>query len=209
MIEQLKAVPSWASATALFPLSETFFLDVKWWTHFIRQANGKPLSKICKVRQEKHAFTDACVTGYSAVVDHDGPLCQWYACSWTENEESLARRQKRDSMPWKELHAVARAVATFGSFWQGCRVHVHTDCESVIKAWKKGDSRKTEMAALVRTLLFMCAVYDLELHLDFIAGVDNVRADLLSRGQIVCFKEFHPLHDPSPTTCLPLPIQVW
>jgi hypothetical protein len=42
-----------------------------------------------------------------------------------------------------------------------------------------------------------------------IPGVDNVCADLLSRGQVKRFLACPGQHDPSPTIPLPLPIQTW
>ena len=201
MIDQARTAQHAPAKTAL---SASFYKDVAWWQAFIEAHNGKRVLRSCERRAKTHVYTDACKTGH-------GALCQqaWYACTWTDTEEATARRLKRDSMPWKELYAIARAVATFSIKWQKCTVILHSDCEPAIKAWNKGDSRRPEMASLIRSILFMCAMNDIDLQVVFVAGVENVFADLLSRGQISRFLESHQQHDPSPTTCLPLPIHGW
>jgi hypothetical protein len=204
MIQQQQLIPSGAFATTKFPLSSTFFADLKWWTAFIRSANGKALAHSCVNLPVVHAYTDACRVGYGTVTNNE-----WYSCSWTDAEETTARRLKRDSMPWKELYAIAKTLATFAESWRGHKVVLHSDCEPAIKAWRKGDSRKPEMATLLRTILFICATHDIEVQVDFIAGVDNVLADALSRLQVHKFKELHPQHSRLPVMCLPLPIHDW
>lgn len=204
MIDQAKSIPYAAAAKAQYGLNEAFFQDVRWWREFIRAHNGKTIARNFAQRATMHMHTDACVTGYGAVTS-----TQWFAGSWTEEEESAARRLKRDSMPWKELHAVTRALATFAPNHAGGRIVVHADCAPVVQAWKKLDSRKTDMAALIRTLIFICATHDIELQIDFIAGVDNVLADHLSRNQIARFMELRTTQDRLPVTPLPIPTRVW
>jgi hypothetical protein len=204
MIEQLQLIPSWAAATSKYPLRASFFADIQWWTAFIRTANGKALSHSCVALSVVHAHTDACVVGYGAVTNND-----WYSCAWTNAEEAMAARQKRDSMPWKELYAIAKTMATFAERWRGHKVVIHSDCEPAIKAWRKGDSAKPDMASLLRTILFTCAAHDIDMHIQFVAGIDNVLADALSRLQVENFKALHPRHCRSPVTCLPLPIHGW
>ena len=145
------------------------------------------------------------MTGYGACSDR-----HWYSQSWTTEEEETAKASlKRDSMPWKECYAVARAVATFAPRAQGQRIILHSDCMPVVSAWIKGDSPKPAIAGLIRTILFMCACNDVELRIQFIRGTDNTLADALSRDQITLFKTCLPGHDPSPITCSPLPNQGW
>jgi hypothetical protein len=209
MLDQLKRVPSFANADTPFPLADDFMRDVKWWREFASDWNGK--SRLQPDRWDAsdtarcvELHTDACVTGWGAVHGDD-----WIAGTWTEEEQLLAQRGERDSMPWKELHICARAAATWGSSWRGKHVLLHSDCMPVVLAWRKGDSPEPQMAALLRTLWFLCAKHDFMLTVQHIAGVDNVCADLLSRGQIAAFLALLPPHSPSQTTSLPLPTQSW
>ena len=63
--------------------------------------------------QSLHIYTDACVTGYGAVYEQ-----HWFAAQWTQEQELLASRRRRDSMPFKELYAIAVAACTWGRCWR-------------------------------------------------------------------------------------------
>lgn len=203
MIDHLKTLPP---NTAQHPLSNTFHADVKWWRQFLTSWNG-----VCIVPDVDWSpahtlsiYTDACVEGYGAVYG-----ASWFSCKWSVDEEQQAARTKRDSMPFKELYALARAAATWGSQWKGRKILFRCDCQPVVEAWRKGDSRKPHISHLIRTLLFIAATHDFNMNITHIAGVDNTCADLLSRGQVQRFLECPGQHDPLPTIPLPLPTQTW
>ena len=48
-------------------------------------------------------------SGYGALFGNS-----WFACTWTVEEEQQAARDKRDSMPFKELYALTLAATTWG-----------------------------------------------------------------------------------------------
>lgn len=209
MLDQLKRIPVWANSTKPYPLTADFQLDVQWWMTFARDWNGKSILQQAEQWQAANArcvevHTDACTTGWGAVHDE-----HWIAASWTADEDAQAARGKRDSMPWKELHVIVRAAATWGPSWAGKHVLLHSDCAPVVLAWRKGDSREPAMAALLRTLWFLCARYDFMLTVQHIAGADNVCADLLSRAQISAFLALTPPHCPSRTTHSHVPTLSW
>lgn len=203
MIDHATSLPD---TTSQYPLSDTFDADLQWWRQFMTQWNGVAI--IPDVNwSSAHAlqiFTDACVSGYGAVF-----RSHWFACTWTDDEKRQAERDKRDSMPWKELYALTKAAATWGPQWKGRKIMFHTDCQPNVDAWRKGSSKQPQINQLIRTLLFLAATHDFNLNLSHVAGVQNVSADLLSRGQVQRFLESPGVHDPSPTTPLPLPTQVW
>ena len=206
MIDHLKTIPSTADAAAQFPLTAPFMADVQWWRSFLSKWNG--VSIIPDVNwlhaHALHIYTDACVHGYGAVFG-----THWFACSWTVDEEQQAARDKRDSMPFKELYALTRAASTWGSHWRGRKILFHCDCQPIVDAWRKGDSQQPHISQLIRTLLFIAATHDFNLNITHIAGVDNVCADWLSRGQVTRFLESPGQHDRSPTIPLPLPTLTW
>ena len=130
MIDQLKLIPSWANATTQYLLSQEFFLDLKWWATFVRAWNGKAIiATQVQLDGYTEIFTDACVPGYGAVYDNE-----WFAGTWTAEEAHQARVHKRDSMPWKELHCIVRAAATWGKHWAGKHIMLRCDCEPVVLA---------------------------------------------------------------------------
>ena len=201
-------MPTWANAAAAYPLTAEFQQDVSWWATFVSSWNGKALLPPAEWQRGDityaEVFTDACTTGWGAVHDE-----HWCACTWNEAEEAMAMRNSRDSMPWKELYAIVRAVATWGHSWAGKQVLLHCDCMPVVLMWRKGDSAVPQIAALLRTLWLLCATHDFTLTITHIAGTDNVCADLLSRNQIEAFKALRPPNSPSPTILLPLPTHSW
>ena len=206
MIDHMKSLPPHSNASTQCPLSNTFGLDLSWWQRFMTRWNG-----VCIVPDVNwspaHAlsiYTDACVEGYGAVFE-----THWFSCRWSAEEEQQAARDKRDSMPFKELHALCIAAATWGSRWRGRKILFHCDCQPVVDAWRNGDSPQPHISNLIRTLLFIAATHDFNLNITHIAGVDNVCADLLSRGQVERFLLCPGVHDPSPTIPLPLPTQTW
>lgn len=206
MIDHMKTLPSNTEVTTQHPLSKSFQLDLQWWRRFISAWNGVGIipDSNWTPAHVLSIFTDACVPGYGALFGSS-----WFACTWTVDEEKQAARDKRDSMPFKELYALTIAAATWGSQWQGRKILFHCDCQPIVDAWRKGDSRKPQISHLIRTLLFLAATHHYNMNIIHIAGVDNVFADLLSRGQVQRFLESTDQHDRSPTMPLPLPIQTW
>ena len=116
-----------------------FHRDLNWWRHFLTKWNGISLIPDCDWTPAHvlDIYTDACVDGFGALFG-----THWFACQWTVEEEALAARDKRDSMPFKELYALTRAAATWGSQWRGRKILFHCDCQPIVDAWRKGDSRK-------------------------------------------------------------------
>jgi hypothetical protein len=206
MIDHMKSLPTNTDCTTQYPLSKSFHLDLQWWRRFLTQWNGVAIIPDTHWTHSDALciYTDACVAGYGAVFGS-----HWFACTWTVEEEQQATRGKRDSMPFKELYALTKAAATWGSQWSGRKILFHTDCQPNVDAWRKGDSRKPQISHLIRTLLFIAATHNFNMNLVHITGVNNVCADLLSRGQVQLFLESPGQHDLSPTIPLPLPIQTW
>lgn len=206
MIDHLKTIPSSADSTTSFPLSPDFQKDLQWWRTFLTKWNG--ISVIPDTDwSPAHTlaiYTDACVEGYGGLFGS-----HWFACQWTELEEQLAARDKRDSMPFKELYALAKAAVTWGQHWKGRKILFRCDCQPIVDAWRRGDSTKPAISNLIRTLLFIAATHDFNMNITHIPGVNNVYADMLSRGQVERFLASPVPHDPSPTIPLPLPTQTW
>ena len=112
-------------------------------------------------------------------------------------------------MPYLELLAVAMAAATWGSLWKGRRILFHNDCEPVVSACNKGTSKSPILMRLIRTLHYIAATHQFEFRLVHIAGVTNVLADALSRGEQDHFRSLSPSADPSATPVTPLPTPSW
>jgi hypothetical protein len=205
MIMQLQAIPSWANCDTPYPLNAEFHKDVRWWVRFVEAWNGKAVVPTePNPANQLVVYTDACDTGYGALYD-----THWFAGSWTSEEKQMAMRHDRESMPWKEMYAIVRAAATWGTGWRGRNVLIRCDCQPVVLAWQRGDSKSPGLASLIRTLLFIAASHDIHFSMLHIAGVDNVFADLLSRDQVATFLARSRTHSRLPTIPSPLPSHDW
>ena len=131
MIDHMKTIPQHSECTTQYPLSKSFQLDLKWWRCFLNEWNGvgiipdihwTPSDALC-------IYTDACVKGYGAVYGSS-----WFSCQWSVDEEQQASRDKRDSMPFKELYALTKAAVTWGSNWKGRKILFHCDCQPIVDA---------------------------------------------------------------------------
>jgi hypothetical protein len=166
---------------AIIALAGDFRDDLSWWQHFMTDWNGVSLLAESGWRDPAsvvQVYTDACVDGFAAVVG-----TRWFHRRWSDEQEAAARDpdMARDSMPWKELYAVAAAAATWGSAWARKRVIFWTDCQPVVQALSKGASRTRRMMQLIRMLHFCAGRHSFSYCAQHIPGVDNSVADELSR----------------------------
>ena len=134
---------------------------------------------------------------------------QWFHGKWTEAEEKESQQVSRDSMPWKELHTLVRAAATWGAEWANRNIVFQLDCEPMVFAISKGGSKHPHIMSLLRTLSFIAALNNFQYKVKHIAGVLNVAADHLSRGRVDVFQSLFPTSNPSPTQASQLPCHDW
>ena len=73
------------------------------------------------------------------------------------------------------------ALAIWGDQFKGKRILVHCDNASVIQIMTKGSLKRKSMMVLVCSLAMFGMQSTFDLHLQLILGVNNGRADALSR----------------------------
>ncbi len=171
-------------------LSYSVKADLQWWNKFIVQFNGKmsymPFSRTILPIPENDPYyiaTDACSRGWGAVF---GP--HWICGQFTEQQNRDAMREERDSMPYKEMLSVVIAACTWAHLWKEKHIYIHTDCEDVMFALNKGDSKNPPLMHLIRILTYIAIEYQFDYKLVHIAGVTNIAPDLLSRAEIEQFR---------------------
>lgn len=172
-------------------LSHSVLADLQWWNANIGKFNGKmsymPFSKATlpvAVNDSFYIATDACSSGWGAVF---GP--HWICGEFTEEQNRAAMRNERDSMPYKEMLAVVIAASTWAHMWREKQIYIHTDCEDVMFALNKGDSKNPPLMHLIRVLTYIAIEYHFDYKLIHIAGATNIAPDLLSRSEIQQFIE--------------------
>ena len=88
------------------------------------------------------------------------------------------------------------ALRTFGHFWTKSRVKLHIDNKAVVFALRNGRIRDTFMQSVAKSLWLLAAIRDIQLEFSHISGVENIKADILSRlfqddwcsKNLTCFK---------------------
>jgi hypothetical protein len=185
-------------------LSKGILADVAWWHEFIEQWNGVSFlyDQEWQAAEKLQLFTDSCDTGYGCVCGDD-----WFAGRWTPQQLAIAERQKRISMPFLELHALVSAAATFGHRWARKKILFRCDCQPVVQAIAKGNSRAKESMSLLRHLAFLAAKHNFDFQCQHVEGARNVAADLLSRlGDCPQFRAERPQAAPQPTAIAAVPL---
>jgi hypothetical protein len=180
--------------------------DVVWWHTYMASYNNQTSiypTQWCR-DSDMLIATDAGQQGYGGVFGK-----QWFHGKWSAEEESQSQRQSRDSMPWKELHTLVRAAATWGAEWKHTNIVFHLDCEPMVHAVMKGGSRHPEIMSLLRTLSFIAAQHNFQYRVEHLPGHQNVGPDHLSRGRVSDFQALFPTSNPLPTPTCPLPCHPW
>ena len=182
-----------------------FVDDLKWWQHHLPIWPGVALA--FKSEWESASFlslyTDASEKGAGAFFNGS-----WFSHKWTEAELALAKRRKRLSLPFLELLAVGHAVSTWAHLLSGKRVCLFSDNQCAVHALNYLKNKDERLLALVRQIISLCLEWQFVLRLQYIASLNNVLADPLSRLDIDLFQERCPHADQDQTQLRPLPLTI-
>ena len=169
--------------------------DIAWWSRFMVQWNG-----VGFFTSRKHTsfslqlYTDACKRGMGGV----------YGDSWFS--EAFPDQFQDFHINVLEFFAVVSAVFTWGDRWRNSSILFHTDNTGVIHAWEKRSSKDALIMHLIRAMFFFCAQRNIQPSFAHVAGINNSKADALSRFQVTRFRNMAPDADELPTKISPL---VW
>ena len=197
-----------------FAMSSTVHADLLWWQVHLLKFNGTrsitPTVFIThKEGDNMYIATDACTTGYGAIFGK-----YWLHGTWTDEQDKQSRSNdtsstttilKRDSMPYKELLSIVIATATWGHLFTGHNMTFNVDCQPIVYALNKGDSRRANIMHLIRIFTSLAIKYNFNYRIIHIAGVLNIYADSLSRSQITTFHTQSQQHQSHPLSFHLLP----
>ena len=158
----------------------TFFLDEKW-------LSCAPLK----------LYTDAAGSkGYSAIFEG-----HWLYGEWPESWKSF-------NIAFLELFPIALSLHVWGGHMSNRCVSFFTDNAALVDIINKQTSKHSLIMVLVRDLVLTSLRHNIVFRAYHVPGVDNTRADLISRFQIKEFRKAFPDADPEPTpvpeTLLPM-----
>jgi len=176
------------SPAKLIPLSADFQRDIKWWRTFISEWNGRSLLPTDWTSATSLMLeTDAADFGAGAFYKS-----HWFSHPWSDTEKAF-------HINVRELLALTLAAATWGHLWAGKQVTFFCDNLVVVQAVSSFASRNDDSMDLIRSLFMIAARFDFNFRVLHIAGLDNSRADALSRGQMLEFRNLAPQADLLPT----------
>lgn len=98
-----------------------------------------------------------------------------------------------------ELVPIVLAAAAWGTTWRGLSVLCHSDNSAVASQINSLHAQDLLACNILRCLAFFQAHFDFRMHAVYVAGKENVGADLLSRNRAAAFLARFPHASPLPS----------
>ncbi len=152
---------------AVTTLSAETLQELQWWLNEIFDWNGRA---IIPQPHEVVLETDASESGWGAFLQPDRQALG----SW-----SIEERERSNN--YRELRAVELAVEAFLPHLHGKRVQVATDNTATMAYINHMGGRTRELSVVAERLWRLCLTAGIQLAAVFLPGVQNTRADALSR----------------------------
>jgi len=155
--------------------------DISWWYSFITHWSGTTLlHETLWTQSSVIGFeVDACDGSFGCWCDPD-----WFAAPFPDWVMQLSQRDKRQSMPFKELFAFATALMTFGSRFQRLRLICYSDCQGAVDVINRRRAHTPGLSSLLRAIAHCVCIHSLDIRAEHVPGKRNIRADLLSRLRV-------------------------
>ena len=92
----------------------------------------------------------------------------------------------------RELIAIVLAVSTFRKLWTRKKYVLFTDNTSCVANMKRGYASDPLANEIIRDLYEQQIVFSFGIRVEHISSIQNVQADMLSRGQYTLFRSLNP-----------------
>ena len=154
--------------------------------HFIQwcdRFNGVSFCESIRALPVTSCYTDAtplagaAYTEITPLAGASGYAPDFYYAAWAEDWPELSNQ----SIYIKELAAVYLAISKWSHIWSNHRVHVYVDNQGVVWSIRKGLVVNTFANKLVHWILWLAALYNIDIVVEYIPTKANVIADTLSR----------------------------
>ena len=163
--------------------------DIGWWYTFLPQWNGiSMLWDGQKEHPDHQAWSDA--SGSWGCGAYWGS--RWLQFPWSEEARGW-------SISVKEMVPVMWGCFVWGERWRGGVVRWNCDNLAVVEVITRGSSKDGHLSHILRCIHFAEAKYSFTLVANHVAGVDNDKADDLSRNRLSSFLSKVPEADGYPT----------
>ncbi len=98
-----------------------------------------------------------------------------------------------------ELYPIFATISIWSKELANERIIFHTDNEALVSILNKFTSKEASVMFLLRKLVIVCMLNNIQVQAQHIFGVSNCLADSLSRSQITKFKRLAPWAEEFPT----------
>jgi len=165
-------------------LSKELRSDIAWWIKAVSSWNGVYLFEETTWIQPHipKFYTDASNIGAGATFEN-----YFLASLWSSSLNPAII-----DINLRELIAIILAVSTFRRLWTRKRYILFTDNTTCVANIKRGYSSDPLANEIIRDLYEQQIVYSFAIKVEHISSVQNLHADMLSRGQYKQFRNLNP-----------------
>ena len=155
------------TSRSLILLSHEFYRDLNWFNTFLVQYNGVTFFDYKK--PDHTVYLDACLTGFGAAFAnkiYTLPIPLGY---------------KNCTIVHLEILNIVVVLNIWGDIWQDQVIEIKCDNMPVVEVLRSGRARDPILATCARNIWLLTSIFNIQLIVNYIPGVKNEMADLLSR----------------------------
>ena len=155
------------TSKSIIPLNRAFHRDLNWFNTFLLQFNGVTFFDY---KEPDHiVYLDACLTDFGAAFAN-----KVYALP-------IPLGFKNYTIVHLEILNIVVAIKIWGEIWQNQAIDIKCDNMAVVEVLRSGRARDPILATCARNIWLLTAIFNIQLTVTHIPGVQNEVADLLSR----------------------------
>ena len=154
---------------SIIHLCPGFHRDLNWFNTFLFQFNGVTFFDY---KQPDHTvYLDACLTGFGGVFADKSYALQ------------IPLSFKNYTIVHLEILNIVVALKIWGDIWKNQIIDIRCDNMAVVEVLNSGKARDPILATCARNIWLLTAIFNIQLTVTHIPGVQNTVADLLSRWE--------------------------
>ena len=155
--------------------------DLKWWHCLLYHWNRR--SFFPPQVPSVHIFSDASGSFGSGAISSE--LDSWFQIQWPSSWADI-------DISAKELVPIVISAGLWGPWLVRKHICFHADNEGVVKVLQKQHAKSPLLTHLLRCLYFYTSYFNFHYSAEHIAGVENVKADAISRNNLTVISSFAP-----------------
>ena len=156
--------------SATVHLGEPFHKDLTWFRRLLSVINPQATYRIIDERVIHDVYVDASLQGFGAA---------WGTEAYSEQVPQTIKQDK--GIVHFEMYNAWLAINVWGKRWKNSMVRIFCDNEAVVRILNSYKTKDPFLATFLRNIMLLLARFNIHLVCTHIKGVENDRADALSR----------------------------